>query len=387
MQVSKEPLNEAVLVVDDKSENLRLLSRMLTERGYIVRAANSGFRALESVKLSPPNIVLLDIRMPDVDGYEVCRQLKADPQYQEIPVIFISALEEIQDKVKGFEVGGVDYITKPFQFEEVIARLETHLALRRYQKELENAKRRLEAELELAGTLQSSMLPGQEVRIPGFQFAAELKSARETSGDFFDVFPLDPDHMGVILADVVDKGAAAALLMALSRTLVRTFAPEHCDRPERVLETVNRRMLLDTATTWFVTTFYAVIDLKSGLLTYSNAGHNPPIYLGERVSGAVKTLEKTGLPLGISNDRAWSKKELQMEPGSLLFLYTDGVTDLRNDKGEFFGLERLVKTLQTWKGREAQEIRSGLLDELARFMGSAPQADDMAFMLLIRNPS
>jgi sigma-B regulation protein RsbU (phosphoserine phosphatase) len=378
---------ESILVVDDKAENLHLLTRMLTERGYTVRAANNGYRALESVQASPPNIVLLDIRMPDMDGYEVCRQLKNDPGFHEIPIIFISALEEIRDKVKGFEVGGVDYITKPFQFEEVIARIETHLALRRYQKELENAKRKLEAELALAGTLQTSMLPGQEIEIPGYQMASALKPALETSGDFYDVFPLDEDHVGLILADVVDKGAAAALLMALSRTLVRTFAPQQCDHPDLVLQSVNRRMLLDTATAWFVTTFYAVLELDSGALTFCNAGHNPPIFLREPGSGLIDTLEKTGLPLGISDDRVWTKGAVRMEPGSAILLYTDGVIDLRNEAGDFFGFERLADFVRAHSELPVNETRVKLLDELIRFKGDASQVDDMAFMLLKRERS
>lgn len=170
--------------------------------------------------------------------------------------------------------------------------------------------------------------------------------------------------------------------MALSRTLVRTFAPNHCVRPELDLETVNRHMLLHTATTWFVTTFYAVIDLKSGLLTYSNAGHNSPVYLSDPDSTDVKTLGRTGLPLGISNDRVWGKRTLQMKPGGLLLLYTDGVTDSRNDAGEFFGSERLVRTRRKTLHLSAQEILSSFMYELPRFMGTTPQGDDMASVLL-----
>jgi sigma-B regulation protein RsbU (phosphoserine phosphatase) len=378
---------ESILVVDDKAENLHLLTRMLTERGYTVRAANNGQRALDSVQASPPNILLLDIRMPDMDGYEVCRRLKSDPGAQEIPIIFISALEELEDKVRGFEVGGVDYITKPFQFEEVIARLETHLALRRYQKEIESAKRKLEAELALAGTLQASMLPDHEMKIPGYQMAAALKPALETSGDFYDVFPLGQHHMGLLLADVVDKGAAAALLMALSRTLVRTFAPEQPDRPDLVLQAVNRRMLQDTATAWFVTTFYAVLELESGVLTFCNAGHNPPIFLRSPKSGLLDTLDKTGLPLGISDGRVWTKGAVRMEPGSALLLYTDGVIDLRNEAGEYFGFERLADFIRCLPQGPMSDVSAMLMDELVRFKGGESQADDMAFMMLMREKS
>ena len=129
----------SVLVVDDNPDNLRLLSGILTDQGYKVRPAPSGALALKSVRSTLPDLILLDIKMPEMDGYEVCRRLKAEEQTSDIPVIFISALDDVMDKVKGFGVGAVDYITKPFQHEEVLARVRTHLELRRLQTQLERA--------------------------------------------------------------------------------------------------------------------------------------------------------------------------------------------------------------------------------------------------------
>jgi len=130
---------QSILVVDDNPANVQLLSRMLKERGYRVRAALSGSLALQAVLNNPPDLILLDINMPEMNGYEVCERLKADEATQAIPVIFISALTETNDKVRAFEAGGVDYITKPFQFKEVEARVNTHLQLCRQQKELERS--------------------------------------------------------------------------------------------------------------------------------------------------------------------------------------------------------------------------------------------------------
>jgi DNA-binding response OmpR family regulator len=134
----------SILIVDDSPANLHLLSRILAKKGLKARVANSGPRALEAARANPPDLILLDIMMPGMDGYEVCEQLKADEQGQDIPVLFISALGSIEDKVKAFQVGGVDYITKPFQADEVLARVTTHLTLRSLQKQLETANRELE---------------------------------------------------------------------------------------------------------------------------------------------------------------------------------------------------------------------------------------------------
>src|SRR5919199_2381771 len=134
--MSNNPGN--ILVVDDTPENLQLLVGMLKEKGYKVRPVPSGELALSGAKIFPPDLILLDIMMPEMDGYEVCSQLKANERTKNIPVIFISAINEVLDKVKAFEVGGVDYITKPFQVEEVLARVKTHLALQELQKSLQD---------------------------------------------------------------------------------------------------------------------------------------------------------------------------------------------------------------------------------------------------------
>ncbi|MAU12936.1 MAG: hybrid sensor histidine kinase/response regulator [Anaerolineaceae bacterium] len=139
------PDPKSIVVVDDTPENLRLLVNMLSEQGYVVRPAPNGQLAISSIMKSPPDLILLDILMPELDGFEVCRQLKMIDLVNDIPVIFVSALDEVFDKVQAFAVGGVDYITKPFQVEEVLARVETHLSLRAMRQQLQKQNQELEA--------------------------------------------------------------------------------------------------------------------------------------------------------------------------------------------------------------------------------------------------
>jgi PAS domain S-box-containing protein len=136
-----------ILAIDDTPENLALLSQILTEKGYKVRSVTKGSTALRGAKAAPPDLILLDVKMPEMNGYEVCQQLKADDRTSKIPIIFISALGDVFDKVKAFQVGGVDYITKPFQVEEVLARLDTHLTIRNLQRQLENQNQQLQQEI------------------------------------------------------------------------------------------------------------------------------------------------------------------------------------------------------------------------------------------------
>jgi sigma-B regulation protein RsbU (phosphoserine phosphatase) len=379
--------SEDILIVDDTPANLRLLSQMLSERGYGVRAVTSGARALESVQTVQPSLILLDIRMPEMNGYEVCERLKLDTKTQDIPIIFISALNEIEDKVRGFNVGGVDYITKPFQFEEVLARVETHLALRRLQKQLQDANMKFEQELALAGSLQASFFPSEPPRIPGWQLAVTLKAARETSGDFYDVFKLPNGRLAILVADVVDKGAAAALYMALSWTLIRTYAREYPAQPELVLSYANSQIISDTDANRFVSAFYGVLEPSSGKFTYCNAGHNPPVRFSQVEGGNVKTLSKTGLILGILENETWKQNSVELCPGDVLVHYTDGVTEAQNMDGDLYGAKRLIRCVQANLGGTAEEIQAAILADIDEFTKLAPQFDDIALVVLVRELS
>jgi len=374
-----------ILIVDDTPTNLRLLSQMLAERGHRVRAVTSGGRALASARLSRPDLILLDIKMPEMDGYEVCERLKAGVRTRDVPVIFISALDELQDKVRAFAVGGVDYITKPFQVEEVLARVETHLALRRLQLQLENANKKMSRELALAGQVQASFLPSELPPVPGWQMAVTLKPARQTSGDFYDVRLLPNGKLGILVADVVDKGVGAALYMALSWTLIRTYAAEYPTQPELVLSAANRRILMDTSAEQFVSVFYGIIDPTTGELTYCNAGHCPPYLLRTHNGGAVESLTRTGMVLGVQQDEKWEQASAQLAPGDVLVLYTDGITDAEDERGVFFGHERLLEMVQAKPGGSAQEIQDSLLTAVDSFVGNRVQFDDMALMVVMRN--
>lgn len=379
-----EFVNRDILIVDDVPANLHMLSQMLSEQGYKVRAAISGSRALVATRTAPPDLILLDIRMPEMDGYQVCQQLKADAQTHDIPIIFLSALDEVHDKVRAFDVGGVDYITKPFQLPEVLARVRTHLTLREMQRQLQDANRRFEQELVLAGRTQASLLPRQLPEIPGWQLAVTFKPARQTSGDFYDVTLLPNGHLAMLVGDVADKGAGAALYMALSWTLIRTYTLEYPTQPELVLSTANHRILMDTAADRFVTVFYSVLNPATGELAYCNAGHNPPLLISAQGGSAAHRLTRTGLPLGIFEDQVWERGIAQLASGDALLLYTDGITDAQNMTGDFFGEGRLLESARAKAGGSARDIRDAVVARVDGFTDGAPQLDDIALLVVTR---
>lgn len=376
-----------ILIVDDTPANLQLLSKMLAKQGYRARPVPEGSLALAAAQAEPPDLILLDIRMPEMDGYQVCAHLKSDAQTRDIPIIFISALDETRDKVRAFEAGGVDYVTKPFQFEEVLARVETHLTLRRLQQQLQDANQKMEQELALAGEVQASFLPRQLPDIPSWQLAVTLRPSRETSGDFYDLSLLPNGRLGILVADVVDKGAAAALFMALSWTLLRTYAAEYPTRPEQVLSAVNRRILEDTDASQFVTVFYGTLDPLTGNLVYCNAGHCPPCLVHAQDNGPARVLPRTGMALGVTQEVAWRQETVQLDPGSALVLYTDGITEARNEQRAFFGEHRLLELARANRKHPAQGIHDAFLAALDDFVGDMPQFDDVVLMVVVRDPA
>jgi sigma-B regulation protein RsbU (phosphoserine phosphatase) len=375
---------ESILIVDDTPANLRLLSQLLTKRGYRVRAVTNGARALASVEAETPDLILLDIRMPGMDGYQVCQSLKEIPQGSEIPILFISALDEVQEKMKAFAIGGVDYITKPFQLEEVVARVETHLSLRRLQRTLQEANQRMQRELALAAKVQASMMRSQLPQLPGWQLAVKLIPAKLTCGDFYDVLHLPDGKAAILIADVVDKGVGAALYMSMSCTLLRTYVLEHPDNPEQVFMAVNRRILEDIESDQFVTVFLGILDPKSGEMIYSNAGHNPPVLLRAEQTGTEALLARTGPVLGVLEDYNWEQRRIHLEPGDVLVFYTDGVTDAESESHDFYGLDRLLQAVQENIDRPAEALRDAVLDDIRAFTQEAAQFDDIALMILTR---
>ena len=247
-------------------------------------------------------------------------------------------------------------------------------------------------ELAMAGQIQASFLPGDLPDLPGWQLGAALSPARETSGDFYDVIPLPNQHLGIVMADVADKGVGAALYMALSRTLIRTYAGEYLTRPDLVLAATNHRMLADTRAGLFVTAFYGILDPSTGDLIYSNAGHNPPILLRSQDRDASPSLHKTGMALGAVEDTSWERRQTHIEPHDVLVLYTDGLTDAQNSDEEFFGSNRLHQFLletiphQVSHRNLALVIQDSLFSEVRRFMGETLPYDDMTLMILVREP-
>src|SRR5476651_565468 len=328
----------SILVVDDTPANLQVLAGMLKARGYKVRPVPTGKLALLAAQRDPPDLILLDINMPEMNGYEVCEHLKADDKLKGIPIIFISALTEPLDKVKAFAIGGVDYLTKPFQMEELHARVETHLKLRRLQIELEEysrslelARERLQLDLELARGVQRGFLPLRFPEVPGYQFFAHYEPAYEVGGDYYDFIPLPRQRVAILLGDVAGKGVVAALLMAKLSADARVCM---LTEPDLAVGVTKLNVLISQSgiADRFVTLVLAILDPASHIVTLVNAGHpSPLLYHGAtRTVGEATNNDAAGLPLGVLDGFEYTSCQVGLEPGDSILAFTDGVTEAMN---------------------------------------------------------
>jgi len=272
------------------------------------------------------------------------------------------------------EMGATSYV-------EMAEKLQEDLRTRAHEQLLD--LRKAAQELAIAGRIQAGLLPAELPYLPGWQLAAVLNPARETSGDFYDFVPLPDNRWGIVIADVADKGAGAALYMALSRTLVRASLAQFGPEPDVALREANQRLLADYKAEMFVTLFLGILEPGRATLTYCNAGHLPPIHLAK--DGTHTLLSRTGLPLGIMQEMSWEPKTLTLRGGDALILYTDGVTEARSAGGEMFGRDRLIRAAQMHLGRPAHEIQTALLTEMHEFMGKSAQVDDVALVILTRS--
>jgi sigma-B regulation protein RsbU (phosphoserine phosphatase) len=254
-------------------------------------------------------------------------------------------------------------------------------AVHREQVHLETLQRqKMAQELAFAGRIQQSFLPKEIPQHPNWDFAATLIPARQTSGDFYDFVPLGDGLLGLIVADVADKGTGAALYMALSRTLIRTYAMQFPDEPGKALQLANERILSDTESDQFVTVFYGVLELENGRFTYANAGHNPTYLIGSE----TKSLTKTGIPLGIFEDTEWQQETVEICVGESLILYSDGVPEAQNSRQEEFGEAQMLAVAQQGANGSATARQTAITEAVSQFVGDAPQFDDITLMVATR---
>ncbi len=328
-------LTPLILVVDDTRMYRRIAADLLGQVGFRVVEAACGEDGLAVATAEVPDLVLLDITMPGIDGIETCRRLKALPATADIPVIFCSALDDLDQVVTGLEAGASDYVTKPFRPAELLARIRTHVRLKllqdeqtRLYRQLDEKRRQLEAELARAGRVQAELLPRDAPLLPGFELAARCVPAREVGGDYYCWQEPASGVLTLTVADVMGKGMPAALLMATVRAAVRAAARHQLPAPAVDLAATALEDDLERSGS-FVTLFHAQLDVAARSLAYVDAGHGHAFV--RRAGGRPQCLEAGGLPLGVLRGETYHQASITLGVGDALVVYSDGLVDARPD--------------------------------------------------------
>jgi sigma-B regulation protein RsbU (phosphoserine phosphatase) len=367
-----------ILLVDDTKANIDILVAGLRTE-YKLSVALSGQTALQLAARVSPDLILLDVLMPDLDGYEVCRRLRARPETAEVPIVFISALDEVGNKALGFEVGANDYITKPFDLTEVKARVRSLLKAKAYN---EAVKEQIAGELRVARDIQMGMLPRDFSNLErdyGVSVAARLLPAGEVGGDLFAAFAPDPDRLVLVMGDVSGKGIPAALFMVRTLSMVRLLARD-IRAPEQILARLNDELAADNPSSMFVTLCCAVFEPRSCRLTLASGGQTRPVLLRDGEAPQFVS-DHLGTALGLEPGLTFTSTELSLAPSDTLLFYTDGVTEAFNSQGECYTTSRLLDGLYPLSRKSPEALATALLAQVETFAGVARQSDDIAILV------
>jgi len=392
--MNKKPL---ILIVDDEPFNVDYLEQELEDLNYETITAVNGQDALEKIASDSPDLVLLDIMMPAMDGYAVLEKVKADPAMRNIPIIVISANNDLQSVVKGIQLGAEDYLPKPFEPTLLQARIKTSLERKRLHDLQDLYTKNLEREMNIARDIQKEFLPAQMPEVAGWDIAYYFKSAKEVAGDFYDAFMLPDGSLTFLVADVCGKGIGAALFMTLFRSLIRAastadqFSPGQESKTftaeERLLHVISltNNYVVEThgEANMFATIFIGILDPKSGRLSYINGGNDPALIVGK--DGKAHTgLTRTGPAIGVISQAKYIVKEITLANDDLILAFTDGIPDTQNINGDFFGNDRLHALLTP--SSTPAELLNKIESELNQFIGEADQFDDITLLAIKRKP-
>jgi len=371
-----------LLLVDDDPENIQIVHSILKDN-YKIRVAMNGVKALELAGVEPfPDLILLDVMMPHMDGYTVCSRLKADPNTRDIPVIFLTGKTEVADETRGFEVGAVDYIHKPFSPPIVTARVRTHLMLRDAHRTVARQLLTLNSELEMAQQVQRSILPRETPKLPGLDITTRYIPMSSVAGDFYDFIVVDEKHVGILIADVSGHGLSSALIASMLQTALAAQSP-HASNPVQVLSGLNQA-LYGKFQSHFVTAAYLFVDMNNSTVDYAGAAH-PPLLLWRARTGNVQECLENGLMLGPFAGATYSTLCLSLEKGDRIVLITDGIVEAVDRSGNEFGMHRLREMIKSQQHLSANRFADALLDSLTswseRAIG-ASQSDDITLLVI-----
>jgi serine phosphatase RsbU (regulator of sigma subunit) len=382
-----------VLIAED-NEDKRVLLKSILDKHYQVFEAEDGNAALTLVVTIRPEVVLLDVLMPGIDGFEVCRRMKANPQTADIPVLFVSVLDPDQHVVEGLRLGGEDFISWPVSSTELVARIQARIRSHRPLSELrtvvqqqsrhleENRRRNAvtQRELEEASKVQQRFITNDFPEGRALRFAHKYRPSGKVGGDLLDIVSVRDKEVAIMVADVSGHGVAAALLTGVAKVLFRVGAEQYRE-PCIALNWLNRQMCGYLGTGEFLTIFLAFWNAETQTLSYAGAGHPPALWVRPRVS-SVEFLEVNPGIVGVRPDAVFTGSYVHLGSGHRIVCYTDGIIDAMNPESHLFGEENLAAKCLRLAGLPIDQMVECVFDEIDRFVGRETQQDDQALLVL-----
>ncbi len=381
-----------ILVVDDEADISTILAVTLRRAGFDVETAGDGVDAIEQIHRQPPDLVILDVMMPRADGLETLKRIREHGPTAQLPVIMLTAKTQLVDKIRGFDRGADDYVAKPFEPSEMLARVQSLLkrtALARLTGPLmgvlgdwfsREGVTQLMRDLEAARDIQQRLQPTVPAALAGLEAGALLRPSTVVGGDFFDIFPMG-ERIGVAVGDVSGKGIPAALLMVMVRTLLREIA-RGLKEPAETLSRLNSSLCRDMPPSMFVTLVLGVLfPGRVGRVAIASGGHPEPVLV--RPGAAPAPVSVGGMILGVFEEAAFDQVEVDLEPGDSLIFLTDGIIEAPSPDGTRPGLARVLEVLGRSASLAPQAQADALTADVLERAGDRIH-DDMTTLVLKR---
>jgi serine phosphatase RsbU (regulator of sigma subunit) len=387
---------ERIVLIDDNMNDVMLMRRVLERAGYEIFYANSGEEGLKLAAETIPNCILVDYRMPGMDGYEFCRRIKSDDELQSIPVLMLTGADSTRNVVDGLDSGADDFVTKSSDIDVIIARIRALLRVKAYQdriveqseqlrrlyEEVKNKSdkimelnQRLNKDLQFARRVQEALLPADALNTGRIEIRAAYIPSETLSGDFYDYFG-SGERMHLFLADVSGHGLPAAILVSLLKSYLHSEA-EDAESLAAFMSELNDFLFTASLPSQYATAL--LFRIEGDHLTFANAAH--PAFLIGRAGQPTQVYEQPGHVLGLMSDLRFEETTLKLEKGDVVFAYTDGLTDRRDGEGVFYSLDRISRILEKSGGAEFGSLFGLIYDDVAGFAATDEFRDDIAFTL------
>ncbi len=371
-----------IFIVDDEDMNRLILRQAFRRYNYDVQGFASGKEVLKALEYRTPDLILLDISMPVMDGFEVCEKITANPQNEGIPIIFVTAVADMQNRYKGLSLGAVDYIVKPFDMQEIRLRVEQHLKMHNMYQTIKKQNDYMRKELDEAQKIQRSLLPANNIALNKQTiFSYSYFPCETLAGDFLDIFQIEKNHWFFYMTDVSGHGVASSLITAF----VKEFFLNYKNQPVRkfklgqMLADLNKTMLSINFENRYLTIFLAVINSKSNEIKWASAGPNTKPFIIS--PNEIRTLENNGLPVGWFDDASWKVKTTTLPPESMLFLYSDAAIEIKDHHGTELGIDGL-KSILSRNNFYANADFDKTVKTLLEYSGKSSFDDDLTLLTI-----